>query len=231
MEIFLTYLVDLIITVFAYLLVPTIFCISTKRLTLPKIKKIVIINGAIVWLIFMIIRIEAGIDGTNLSVLLWSYIAYFMMKKCCLGVSDNVSNEKVEKNEKQCINISDVGGIPEKQVGPTHGDDIHLIKENENLQVEKFNGDFIVEIDAGTEPKPTNHKAQSNGKYVIIILVMLLLSSLIINLTQHIAIKRIETYIDESIYAYDEEYGELRKYYYDYKTHKYLDSHGNEHRE
>lgn len=95
MESLLTFGVNLIITAFAYLLVPTILCICRKELTLSRIRLIVIVNGICVWLIFMVIRINAGLDGTSAAVVLWSGIAYFLMKKCCLEIRHN--NEPVEE--------------------------------------------------------------------------------------------------------------------------------------
>lgn len=92
MELLITLSVDLFITAIAYLIVPIIFIVRGKPLTLSQIKKIVVINGICVWLIFTIIRIEQGIDGTSFAVVLWSYIAYLVMKKKCLrSESDNES--------------------------------------------------------------------------------------------------------------------------------------------
>lgn len=90
------FLADLLATAIAYLLVPIIFCIREKPLTLPQIKKIVIINGICVWLICMIIRIEQGIDGTSAVVFLWSYIAYLLMKKKCLKKEDDTEHIKID---------------------------------------------------------------------------------------------------------------------------------------
>lgn len=83
MELLGTLLVSFFITAIAYLLVPIIILISGKKLTLPQIKKTIIINGICVWLIFMIIRIESGIDGTSFAVLLWSAVGYSILKRKC----------------------------------------------------------------------------------------------------------------------------------------------------
>lgn len=74
-------LINLLITATAYLLIPVIFCFSGKQLSQKQIKTIIIVNSACVWLIFTIIRIEAGISGTSFAVFLWSSVAYFLMKK------------------------------------------------------------------------------------------------------------------------------------------------------
>lgn len=88
MEGFLIRCLDLFITAIAYLIVPTIFCICRKKLTLPKIKIVVIINGICIWLLFAIISINAGQNGTSGAVFLWSAIAYFLMKKFCFKKND-----------------------------------------------------------------------------------------------------------------------------------------------
>ena len=95
MESFIIFCLDFFITAIAYLLVPTIFCICRKKLKLSRIKLIVIVNGICVWLAFMIIRINAGVDGTSAAVFLWSSVTYFLMKKHCLKISDD--SEPIKK--------------------------------------------------------------------------------------------------------------------------------------
>ncbi|MGI6029627.1 MAG: hypothetical protein ACOX81_09525 [Candidatus Heteroscillospira sp.] len=77
--------ISLIITVFAYLFVPVILCLRGKKYKLSTIRKIVIINSLCVWLIFNVIRINAGDDGGEAGVILWSAVAYWLMKKKCLA--------------------------------------------------------------------------------------------------------------------------------------------------
>lgn len=88
MEFLLSLLMALLVTALAYLLIPIIFCITSKKFTESQIKKITIINGVVVWLIFAIIRINAGIERTSFAVFLWSAIAYWLMQKRCLLVQD-----------------------------------------------------------------------------------------------------------------------------------------------
>lgn len=97
MEVFVTFLLDLLFTAVSYLLVPIIFCLSKKELSNSQIKKLVIVNGVCVWLIFTIIRIENGIDGTSAAVFLWSGIAYWLMRKHCLEKEKAISPETEEK--------------------------------------------------------------------------------------------------------------------------------------
>ena len=81
-------LLSILITAVAYLTVPVIFSVigykSNHQYSLSIIRKIVIINGACVWLIFQIIRINAGDTGTSSAVFLWSAVAYWIMKKILL---------------------------------------------------------------------------------------------------------------------------------------------------
>lgn len=75
-------------TAFCYLCVPGCFCIMCwayeKKLSIKAIKRIVFINGAVLWLIFTIIRSAQGISGNSMAVILWSSVAYWMLKKICL---------------------------------------------------------------------------------------------------------------------------------------------------
>lgn len=87
-------LLDLVLTVFFYLLVPAFFCWQRKSFTKKQIEKIVLINGAVIWIIFRIIRaVLTGEPGTGSAVFLWSAAAYWLLKKYCL----------VEENEKEFV--------------------------------------------------------------------------------------------------------------------------------
>lgn len=104
MEFLITLLVNLFITAIAYLLVPIIILISEKKLTLPQIKKTVIINGICVWLIFMVIRAEMGTDATSAAVFLWSYIGYALLKRKCSVEGDDTKIYEPDKT----INLKNV---------------------------------------------------------------------------------------------------------------------------
>ena len=97
MESLLIFCLDFFITVIAYLLVPITLCICRKKFTLSRIKLIAIVNGICVWLIFMIILINTGKEGASGAVLLWSTVAYFLMKKYCLKNLDN--SKPIEENK------------------------------------------------------------------------------------------------------------------------------------
>ena len=76
---FLTLILDLILTVFLYLLVPVIFCIRKKPMTKKQIKKVVIINGICVCLLCTII--SRSVSG---AVFLWSWVAKKIMERVLL---------------------------------------------------------------------------------------------------------------------------------------------------
>lgn len=78
-EIIVTLILDLILTVFFYLLVPVIFCIRKKSMTKKQIKKVVIINGVCVCLFFGIL---AG--RVTAAVFLWSWVAKKIMERVLL---------------------------------------------------------------------------------------------------------------------------------------------------
>ncbi len=84
-EIILTLVLDLILTVFFYLLVPIIFCIRKKPMTEKQIKKITIINGIVVWLVFSIIisSVDEGISSVP-AAFLWSWIGKMIMERVLL---------------------------------------------------------------------------------------------------------------------------------------------------
>lgn len=88
-----TLLLNIFITAIGYLSVPVLLCISGKKYPLSKLKKIVIINGIVFWLIFSIISINAGNEGFGASVVLWSGVAYFILKKWCLFIPEEDMEE------------------------------------------------------------------------------------------------------------------------------------------
>ena len=93
-------LLDLIFTAAIYLFVPIIFCFACrKRLSNKQILTIAIVNGAVLWLIFTIIRINAGEDGTSGAVFLWSAIAYGLLRKNCLKAPNNDSEDETPQNQ------------------------------------------------------------------------------------------------------------------------------------
>jgi hypothetical protein len=103
----------LIITAIAYLLVPAILCIigynTHRSYSLKTIRQITMINGGILWLIFY--TIQYNISGeTNPSVsaaVIWSFVAYWMMKKILLKKDIELKSDKTENGEKVEFEIVD----------------------------------------------------------------------------------------------------------------------------
>ena len=105
-------MLDLFITVIAYLFIPTIFCIVEHNkhhsYNLKTIKKITIINGACIWFVLQIIRFYSGETEVSISgVLLWSFVAYWMMKKFLLEKDIELKSDEAENNEKIEFEIVD----------------------------------------------------------------------------------------------------------------------------
>lgn len=83
-----SFVVNVAITAFCYLCVPLCLCLYCwgyeKKLSLKAIKRIVYINFAVIWLIFRVIAIEQGIEGSGAAGILWSVLAQWLLKKKCL---------------------------------------------------------------------------------------------------------------------------------------------------
>ena len=93
-------LLDLILTLFGFLLVPVIVVMGTKKYPKAKLKKIAIINGVVVWLLFSIIIINAGGTGAGASGILWSFVGYWLMKKKCLEEVEETEENQTEDIDK-----------------------------------------------------------------------------------------------------------------------------------
>lgn len=102
-EAIIMFLLELFITAAAYLCLPAIFCIveHNKGTTydLKTIKKITVINGACIWFVFQLIRYNIiGETETSVSgVLLWSFAAYWMMKKVLFKSEIVLENDENKK--------------------------------------------------------------------------------------------------------------------------------------
>ena len=159
-------LLDLIITVFFYLLVPIIFCLHRKPLTAAQIKKIVIINGVVVWLLCSIISEE--FDKWAPAVL-WSGFAHWLLKRNCLidGETEEPSgaDENNSPQEEQTIR-----------------------SETPPKKAERFCSKCGGLIDANTKQCTKCGKQYFNGfdykSIALIVLSVLLVISLIFNVIQ-----------------------------------------------
>ena len=80
----LDFTVNLLITSLAYLFIPGILIIQKKRYSISKIKKIIIANSLVCWVIFQIITISAtGESHVTAAVFIWGGIGYALLKKYC----------------------------------------------------------------------------------------------------------------------------------------------------
>lgn len=76
---------SLVITVAAYLFVPSIILLTGKKYNEKKIRKIVTINGIVWCILFFLIESAQGEAKINIApCVLWSSVAYAVLKKYCL---------------------------------------------------------------------------------------------------------------------------------------------------
>lgn len=87
---------NLIFAIIGYLLYPIIWCISGKQYTAKQIKKRVIINGIVVFCIFLFLG-----GGNVTAAFLWSSIAYWMVKKKCLVNEDIIESKDIIVNSRE----------------------------------------------------------------------------------------------------------------------------------
>lgn len=79
------FILNLIITALAYLLVPAIIAISGKKYSDKKLKRIVIVNCILVWILFRIFQIALGDEpSSSAAVFLWGGIGYWILIECNL---------------------------------------------------------------------------------------------------------------------------------------------------
>lgn len=101
-DLIISFILGAIITAIAYLIFPAIFCIISygikRTYSLKTIKIIVIINGLLVFLIFQVIQINAGKSGISGAVILWSWVAYCIMKKFLS--EERIEREEINKKER-----------------------------------------------------------------------------------------------------------------------------------
>lgn len=79
------FILNLIITALAYLLVPAIIAISGEKYSDKKLKRIIIVNCILVWIFFRIFQTALGDEPSSIAVvLLWGGIGYWMLIECNL---------------------------------------------------------------------------------------------------------------------------------------------------
>lgn len=129
-------ILNLIITFLGYCTVSIILRLKNGKYEYKKGHKLILLNCAIVWLIFAIIKIEIGLNATRVAVLLY----YFVNKAILLK----------EKNEKEIIEEEqkenyDLFSENEKNVDENINSDIEkrkkpikCIKEKEHFLIKNF---------------------------------------------------------------------------------------------
>ena len=107
-ELLVSLTISLVMTIFVYLLVPTILIVSRRKYQKRTLKTIVIINGVIGFIVFNILR---GLLGDEVSsnawpAILWSSIAYWLMKKAGI-MKNNEETSSLLHHESDCASTVD----------------------------------------------------------------------------------------------------------------------------
>lgn len=98
---------NLILAVFSYLLVPTIIVLLRKKYSVKKIRKIIIINCVIVWILFRILEIESGNDPSmGGAVFLWGALGYLILRKYCLEKDQSTVSQISPTTNMQAPSVS-----------------------------------------------------------------------------------------------------------------------------
>ena len=131
---------DLVITVFAYLLVPVILALSKRKYEKKKITRISIINCAVVWILFRILQIALGEEPSiGVAVFLWGAVGYSIMKKSCLitNTQSPIPNSvSMSKNSSIQRPMAYEDEAPESYSNhPLHGGDTVLKNEHQGNRV------------------------------------------------------------------------------------------------
>lgn len=182
-------LIDLILAIFGYLLVPVIFTIRGKEMSLKQIKKVTIINGIVVWLILsVIISISTnGEEVANVSVVLWSYVGYSIMKKKCLKQNTDIHSENTD---------SHIDSLAEQQ------EDFYDVENTEDLSL--YTDTLNTEYDSFSNKS----QKEKNFTTAIVVLSIVAIVSILFNMYQHNKYQNLESdYIELAEYFGVEEVG------------------------
>ena len=232
-EILASLVLDLVFTTFFYLLVPVILCIRRSSLTQKQIKKIVIVNGAVVWLVFrIIITAISGEPGTGAAVFLWSAVANGLLKKYCMKEkadrceeSENTESENIEPKSIDSESIEQ-----EKADQTNQENQIPMLSKKAERFCSKCGG----AIDANTKQCTKCGKQYFKGftpkNIALVVLSILLGLSLIFNVIQAVEddryTKGMASY-DEEMAFYDEHavcVGSINDNYHKYDCWRFDDS-------
>ena len=132
------FIMNLLITILGYCTVPIILRLKNGKYEYKKGHKIILINCAIVWFIFIIIKSTQGITSSGGAVFLY----YFVNKAILLKPKEDDKETKVKENKKENYSLSFENEKVEKDPRLTYGEDVRLEKTVEPIKtVEK-----VVEI-------------------------------------------------------------------------------------
>lgn len=99
---------NLLLTVVLYLLVPSIIVFAGRKFEKKTIKRICLINCIIIWVVFRIIQIAAGIQPTSgAAVFIWGSLGYWMLKKYCSKESRKVYTEPSQSESHSFVSTKD----------------------------------------------------------------------------------------------------------------------------
>ena len=164
---------SLFVTVFAYLLVPAILILSRKKYEAKILKRISIINCAVVWLLFRVIQIELGNEtSSGAAVFLWGAVGYWLLKKYCLKESApksaSVSRSRPQSAEVRA-SLSDEGEQRQtRRINGIYGSDVAL-NEGQRLHVNPGNNEQILSSDK----QSSRHKQTKYTVFTIISVVVI----------------------------------------------------------
>lgn len=126
-------IINLIITVVAYLTVPVVLCLIGNKMTKKQIKKIAVINGCCVCFAFIVFRLIMDIKGSSGAVAIWMPIGYWIMSKNLLvsnGDSD-ISHTNVDQSQTNTVSTNSVVSthtyIPKTYKGDSPPKKIHTV--------------------------------------------------------------------------------------------------------
>lgn len=161
-DFFIAILIDLILTILGYCTIPIILRITKGKMEYKKGHKIILINCAIVWLIFAIIKIENGLDAKSGAVFLY----YFVNKAILLKPKEDEKEIKKEDNKKENYSLSFPNEIEKRDRTNSfnvYGEDIKLEKTVEQKEEKIAEPQKIVE-----KKEEKKVKENKTALYVII---------------------------------------------------------------
>lgn len=209
---------NLFITICGYLLIPAILCILRKELTKSQIKRIAIVNGICVCVIFMIISVETTGKSTAGGALLWPYVSYSLMKKFCQKKSDDIRPVNEQAKPEAPNPVEDVRFSYEGEKRTTGGsyrfDGKDFLKSEEEVEapfsdaispmteedLENVQDDNMTQEDENTE-------IISDVKRILpLFTILLLVLSIICNINQYVKIEELEE--ESKFVSYPSDYNE-----------------------